>query len=88
MAHPATPAAISRVRPDDERTSVTCVNDVRHTPARALSGANVRHPNRTAAMIDRHVHHAEVAALKGASYRLKDRDLGRVPAARGVDDQA
>jgi DNA replication protein DnaC len=34
-----------------------------------------------AAMIDRLVHHAEVIALKGDSYRLKDRDLGRVPAA-------
>jgi DNA replication protein DnaC len=35
-----------------------------------------------AAMIDRLVHHAEVIALKGDSYRLKDRDLGRVPAAK------
>jgi DNA replication protein DnaC len=34
-----------------------------------------------AAMIDRLVHHAEVVALKGDSYRLKDRDLGRVPTA-------
>ena len=34
-----------------------------------------------AAMIDRLVHHADVASLKGDSYRLKDRDLGRVPAA-------
>ena len=32
-----------------------------------------------AAMIDRLVHHAEVIALKGDSYRLKDRNLGRVP---------
>jgi DNA replication protein DnaC len=39
-----------------------------------------------AAMIDRLVHHAEVVALKGDSYRLKDRDLGRVPAAT-TDDQ-
>jgi hypothetical protein len=30
-------------------------------------------------MIDRHVRHAEVIALKGDSYRLRDRDLGRVP---------
>ena len=30
-----------------------------------------------AAMIDRLVHHADVIALKGDSYRLKDRDLGR-----------
>ena len=34
-----------------------------------------------AAMIDRLVHHAEVVNLKGDSYRLKNRDLGRVPAA-------
>jgi DNA replication protein DnaC len=34
-----------------------------------------------AAMIDRLVHHAEVIALKGDSYRLKDRDVGRVPTA-------
>jgi hypothetical protein len=30
-------------------------------------------------MIDRLAHHAEVIALKGDRYRLKDRDLGRVP---------
>jgi DNA replication protein DnaC len=34
-----------------------------------------------AAMIDRLIHHAEVISLKGDSYRLKDRDLGRTPAA-------
>src|SRR6478609_9681566 len=34
-----------------------------------------------AAMIDRLVHHAEVIALKGDSYRIRGRDLGRVPAA-------
>src|SRR4030095_6834552 len=39
-----------------------------------------------AAMIDRLVHHAEVIALKGDSYRLKDRDLGRVPTTRPTDD--
>ena len=38
-----------------------------------------------AAMIDRLVHHAEVVSLKGDSYRLKDRDLGRVPT---TDDAA
>src|SRR6188474_1291565 len=31
-----------------------------------------------AAMIDRLVHHAEVVSLRGDSYRLKNRDLGRV----------
>ena len=39
-----------------------------------------------AAMIDRLVHHAEVLALKGDSYRLKDRDLGRVPTATSTDE--
>src|SRR5690242_12616738 len=39
-----------------------------------------------AAMIDRLVHHAEVIALKGDSYRLKNRDLGRVPAAVATED--
>jgi DNA replication protein DnaC len=37
-----------------------------------------------AAMIDRLVHHAEVIALKGDSYRLKGRDLARVPADDGA----
>jgi DNA replication protein DnaC len=39
-----------------------------------------------AAMIDRLVHHADVVALKGDSYRLKDRDLGRVPGATSTDE--
>jgi DNA replication protein DnaC len=39
-----------------------------------------------AAMIDRLVHHAEVIALKGDSYRLKDRNLGRVPTATTTED--
>ncbi|MEV6138182.1 IS21-like element helper ATPase IstB [Nocardia sp. NPDC051990] len=39
-----------------------------------------------AAMIDRLVHHAEVIALKGDSYRLKDRNLGRVPTASTTED--
>jgi DNA replication protein DnaC len=32
-----------------------------------------------AAMIDRLVHHAEILALKGDSYRLRDRELARLP---------
>ena len=36
-------------------------------------------------LIDRLVHHADVVASKGDSYRLKDRDLGRVPAASNED---
>jgi DNA replication protein DnaC len=39
-----------------------------------------------AAMIDRLVHHAEVVSLKGDSYRLKDRNLGRVPAATTTEE--
>jgi DNA replication protein DnaC len=39
-----------------------------------------------AAMIDRLVHHAEVVSLRGDSYRLKDRDLGR-PTNAATDDQ-
>lgn len=39
-----------------------------------------------AAMIDRLVHHAEVIALTGDSYRLKDRDLGHVPPAHTDTD--
>ena len=35
-------------------------------------------PAVAAAMIDRLVHHAEVVILKGDSYRLKNRDLGRM----------
>lgn len=37
-----------------------------------------------AAMIDRLVHHADVIALKGDSYRLRNHDLGRIPTQ--VDD--
>jgi len=37
------------------------------------------------AMIDRLVHHAEILSLKGDSYRLKDRELARPPAARGAE---
>jgi DNA replication protein DnaC len=39
-----------------------------------------------AAMIDRLVHHAEFVSLRGDSYRLKDRDLGR-PTNAANDDQ-
>src|SRR5438270_2643989 len=31
------------------------------------------------AMVDRLIHHAEILSPQGDSYRLKDRDLGRVP---------
>jgi DNA replication protein DnaC len=36
-------------------------------------------------MIDRLVHHADVVALKGNSYRLNNRDLGRFPVATTTD---
>jgi DNA replication protein DnaC len=38
-----------------------------------------------AAMIDRLVHHAEIVALKGDSYRLRDRDLGARGAAQPAE---
>jgi DNA replication protein DnaC len=38
-----------------------------------------------AAMIDRLVHHAEVVSLRGDSYRLKDRDLGRTSTTNNED---
>ena len=37
-----------------------------------------------AAMIDRLVHHAEILALKGDSYRLRDKDLGAAPPAEAA----
>ncbi|MEU7057875.1 IS21-like element helper ATPase IstB [Streptomyces sp. NPDC046197] len=39
-----------------------------------------------AAMIDRLVHHAEVHSLKGDSYRMRGRELGRVPADTSDND--
>jgi hypothetical protein len=38
-----------------------------------------------AAMIDRLVHHAEILALKGDSYRLRDKDLGAPGAAEPAE---
>ncbi len=38
-----------------------------------------------AAMIDRLVHHAEILALKGDSYRLRDKDLGARPASETAE---
>jgi hypothetical protein len=35
--------------------------------------------------IDRLVHHAEILALTGDSYQVKDRDLARPPAARTAE---
>jgi hypothetical protein len=37
-------------------------------------------------MIDRLVHHADIFSLKGDSYRLKDRDLGRIPLSTAIRD--
>ncbi len=39
-----------------------------------------------AAMIDRLVHHAEVHSLKGDSYRMKGRELGRIPTTTNNND--
>jgi DNA replication protein DnaC len=40
-----------------------------------------------AAMIDRIVHHADVLALKGASYRLRDRGIATLPSIRTEQNQ-
>jgi hypothetical protein len=37
-------------------------------------------------MIDRLVQHADGVNLKGDSYRLRNRDLGRVPTPVGAED--
>ena len=39
-----------------------------------------------AAMIDRLVHYTDGVNLKGDSYRLKNRDVGRVPTPVGAED--
>lgn len=39
-----------------------------------------------AAMIDRLVHHTDIISLKGDSYRLKGRGLGRTPTGRTAED--
>jgi DNA replication protein DnaC len=41
-----------------------------------------------AAMIDRIVHHADVLALKGASYRLRDRGIDTLPSIRAEQDHS
>ena len=51
-----------------------------HVPAPDRWGETFGDDVVAAAMIDRLVHHAEVISLKGDSYRLKNRDLGRIPA--------
>lgn len=55
------------------------------------AGTPARVPTRPRSGFDeparfRLVHHAEVISLKGDSYRLKNRDLGRVPAAETNND--
>lgn len=39
-----------------------------------------------AAMIDRIVHHADVIALKGASYRLRDRGVETLPSIKAEQE--
>ncbi len=61
-------AASAAIREDREVLLAANAEDVAEATARGLRGA----------MIDRLVHHAQVISLKGDSYRLKDRDLGRL----------
>jgi hypothetical protein len=46
-------------------TTANCVNDVRDTAMTADQRHRRGHPKRSAAMIDRLVHHAEVIAMSG-----------------------
>ena len=56
-----------------ERASLIVTSNKPFSEWGAIFGDDVT----AAAMIDRLVHHAEILSLKGDSYRLKDRDLGR-----------
>jgi hypothetical protein len=58
------------------RTGVVCAPP--QPGGRNNRAANIRQRGRL-------VHHAEVISLKGDSYRLKDRDLGRIPAQANED---
>lgn len=68
---PRTPFKIARVNPPDAE------HQDRHHP-RVRHG---RQPGLDEPACFRLVHHAEVISLKGDSYRLKNRNLGRIPAA-------
>ena len=59
----------------------------RYVAPSAAEHARCNHEHRSGRlkMIDRLVHHAEILALKGDSYRLKDRDLARPPGARSPE---
>ena len=48
-----------------------CGRRAPHT-ARGLTGANVRDPKRTAALLDRLLHRSVVLDIGGDSYRLRD----------------
>ncbi|MGV1028742.1 MAG: ATP-binding protein [Dermatophilaceae bacterium] len=53
--------------------------------SRPLTCPFPNHPKKTAAMIDRVVHHADVLTLKGASYRLRNRGIDTLPSVRTQD---
>ena len=57
---------------------ITLLRDAGCTPVHVVLGAAYDQVV-AAAMIDRIVHHADVIALKGASYRLRDRGLNTLP---------
>jgi DNA replication protein DnaC len=68
------------VSPRYERASLIVTSNKPFSACGEISGDEIT----AAAMIDRLVHHAEILALEGDSYRLKDRDLARpTPATRG-----
>jgi hypothetical protein len=46
-------------------TTKSCVNNVGDTPTPRISGTIARHPKRTAGLLDRLLHHANVVATSG-----------------------
>ena len=72
------------VRPG--RHPLLVVDEVDYIPFEPkLRSCSAAGANSATAMIDRLVHHAEAIALKGDTYRLKGRDLGRIPTAATED---
>jgi DNA replication protein DnaC len=67
------PDVLARLRPLRARLAD------RHLKQAVLGGEIFGDEVVAAAMIDRLVHHAEILALKGDSYRLRDKDLASPP---------
>ena len=74
---PKPPTSCSRSSARYERASLIVTSSKPFSAWGEIFGDEVT----AVAMIDRLVHHAEILALKGDSYRLRDKDLGSLPPA-------